>query len=198
MGAPQGGPWVPILSPLSPWQRSQPPPPGLGGPQPLKCPDVPGQGSPTAHLAQPTDHLPWGLMDALPPSPGPSSPSHHTCVSLITPLSPVPRPGRQATPGTWRALSLSVPRLTLSLRASGSAHQEPTKGFAWASGHSRQLGLPRLHPTPGPHLAPALCSPVRTMTPPGSPVHHLPQLLFHLPLSSSLAHKAPAMLPPVT
>lgn len=114
MGAPQGGPWVPILSPLSPWQRSQPPPPGLGGPQPLKCPDVPGQGSPTAHLAQPTDHLPWGLMDALPPSPGPSSPSHHTCVSLITPLSPVPRPGRQATPGTWRALSLSVPRLTLS------------------------------------------------------------------------------------
>ena len=114
MGAPQGGPWVPILSPLSPWQRSQPPPPGLGGPQPLKCPDVPGQGSPTARLAQPTDHLPWGLMDALPPTPGPSSPGHHTCVSPITPLSPVPRPGRQATPGTWWALSLSVPRLTLS------------------------------------------------------------------------------------
>lgn len=33
MGAPRAGPWVPILSPLSPWQRSQPPPPGLGGPQ---------------------------------------------------------------------------------------------------------------------------------------------------------------------
>ena len=76
-------------------------------------PNVPGQGSPTVRLAQSTGHLPWGLMDALPPTLGPCSPSYHTCVSPITPLFPVPRPAHQAIPGTWQALLLSVPRLTL-------------------------------------------------------------------------------------
>ena len=56
----------------------------------------------------------WGLMDTLPPTPGPCFPSHCTCVSPITPLSPVPRPGFQATPRARRTFSLSVSRLTLS------------------------------------------------------------------------------------
>lgn len=201
MGAPPAGPWVPIFSPLSPWQRSQPPPPGLGGPS---GPQRPRPGLP---------HSPPGPVYRPPALGSHGCPAPHTWPMLPQlPHMCVPNhpsvPGAQAcSPGhTWdMAGSLTlcpqahiVPRLALSPRASGSAHQEPTEGCAGASGHSRQLGLPRLHPMPGPHLAPALCPPVRTMTPPGSQVHHFPQPLFHLPLSSSLAHKAPAMLPPVT
>ena len=144
-------PWVPILSPLSPWQKSQPPPPVLGEPPALQVPRPPRPGLPHSPPG-PTYHPPAGVSWTPCPLPlAHASPATaHVCPQ--SPLCPrCPGPASRPHPGHG-ALSHSLSPGSHCPQASGGAHWELTEGCAGASGHSRQLGLPRLHPTPGPHL----------------------------------------------
>lgn len=163
--------------------RPRPPRPGLPNspPGPAYWPPALGShGCPAPH--------PWPILPRPP----------HMCV----PNHPSVPGAQTRSPGhTWvTAGSLTLcPQVHIVPHGFWQCPPGAHGGVCWGQWAQKAAGcLPRLHSMPGPHLAPALCPPVRTMTPPGSPVHHLTQLLFHLPLSSSLAHKAPAMLPPVT
>ena len=104
-------PWVPILSPLSPWQKSQPPSPVLGEPPASQVPRPPRPGLPHSPPG-PTYHPPaLGSHGHPAPTPGPCFPSHCTCVSPITPSVP----GAQARlPGHTQGMAHF---LTLCLQA---------------------------------------------------------------------------------
>lgn len=148
-------PWVPILSLLSPRQKSQPLSPGFGGPQwaptfqarappqpawpslPATCPGVSWMPCPP-----PLAHAPLATTHVCP---------HHPSV-----------PGAQAwlpghTQDTAGSLTLCpqahiVLRFTLSPGLPVVPTRSSQRVALGPADNSRQLGLLRLHPAPGPHL----------------------------------------------
>ena len=126
--------WGALSLPSALTSQARAPPQPAWPSLPDTCPEVSWMlcPPPLAHASPATTHVCSG-SPLCPQCPGPVARPHLGHGGLSHSLSP----------GSHSPQAHIVPR------ASSSAHWELTEGCAGASGHK---GLPRLHPTPGPHL----------------------------------------------